>query len=73
MRFVFDKDSWLEVRDRDNKVVFSTVWWRRNRWCPATARCRWSSAAPRACGFLARSTRRSGTATKGDVSTLVLK
>ena len=23
MRFVFDKDSWLEVRDRDNKVVFS--------------------------------------------------
>jgi len=23
MRFLFDKDSWLEVRDRDNKVVFS--------------------------------------------------
>lgn len=23
MRFVFDKESWLEVRDRDNKVVFS--------------------------------------------------
>lgn len=23
MRFVFDKDSWLEVRDRDNKLVFS--------------------------------------------------
>ncbi len=23
MRFQFDKDSWLEVRDRDNKVVFS--------------------------------------------------
>lgn len=23
MRFIFDKDSWLEVRDRDNKVVFS--------------------------------------------------
>ena len=23
MRFVFDKDSWLQVRDRDNKVVFS--------------------------------------------------
>lgn len=23
MRFVFDKESWLEVRDRDNKLVFS--------------------------------------------------
>jgi len=23
MRFVFEKESWLEVRDRDNKVVFS--------------------------------------------------
>lgn len=23
MRFLFDKESWLEVRDRDNKVVFS--------------------------------------------------
>lgn len=23
MRFLFEKDSWLEVRDRDNKVVFS--------------------------------------------------
>lgn len=23
MRFVFDKESWLEVRDRDNKVIFS--------------------------------------------------
>jgi len=23
MRFIFDKESWLEVRDRDNKVVFS--------------------------------------------------
>jgi len=23
LRFVFDKDSWIEVRDRDNKVVFS--------------------------------------------------
>ena len=23
LRFVFDKDSWLEVRDRDNKVLFS--------------------------------------------------
>lgn len=23
LRFVFDKDSWLEVRDRNNKVVFS--------------------------------------------------
>ncbi|WP_265944035.1 DUF4115 domain-containing protein [Dechloromonas sp. A34] len=23
MRFVFDKDSWLEVRNRDNKLVFS--------------------------------------------------
>lgn len=23
MRFVFEKDSWLEVRDRDNKIVFS--------------------------------------------------
>jgi cytoskeleton protein RodZ len=23
MRFLFDKDSWLEVRDRENKVVFS--------------------------------------------------
>ena len=23
MRFLFDKDSWLEVRDRDNKVVFA--------------------------------------------------
>jgi len=23
MRFVFDKESWLEVRDRDNKQVFS--------------------------------------------------
>ncbi|MDP2881563.1 MAG: DUF4115 domain-containing protein [Azonexus sp.] len=23
MRFLFEKDSWLEVRDRDNKIVFS--------------------------------------------------
>lgn len=23
LRFVFDKDSWIEVRDRDNKAVFS--------------------------------------------------
>jgi len=23
MRFVFDKESWLEVRDRDNKLIFS--------------------------------------------------
>lgn len=23
MRFLFDKDSWVEVRDRDNKIVFS--------------------------------------------------
>jgi cytoskeleton protein RodZ len=23
MRFLFEKDSWLEVRDRDNKVIFS--------------------------------------------------
>ena len=23
MRFLFEKDSWLEVRDRDNKLVFS--------------------------------------------------
>lgn len=23
LRFLFDKDSWIEVRDRDNKVVFS--------------------------------------------------
>mgnify|MGYP002776562687 FL=1 len=23
MRFLFDKESWIEVRDRDNKVVFS--------------------------------------------------
>ncbi|MGE5470789.1 MAG: helix-turn-helix domain-containing protein [Bacteroidota bacterium] len=23
MRFVFDKESWVEVRDRDNKVIFS--------------------------------------------------
>lgn len=23
MRFIFDKESWLEVRDRDNKLVFS--------------------------------------------------
>jgi cytoskeleton protein RodZ len=23
MRFVFDKESWLEVRDRDNRLIFS--------------------------------------------------
>jgi len=23
MRFLFEKDSWLEVRDRDNKIIFS--------------------------------------------------
>lgn len=23
LRFLFDKDSWIEVRDRDNKVIFS--------------------------------------------------
>ena len=23
MRFIFDKESWLEVRDRDNKLIFS--------------------------------------------------
>lgn len=23
MRFLFDKDSWVEVRDRDNKIIFS--------------------------------------------------
>jgi len=23
LRFLFDKESWIEVRDRDNKVVFS--------------------------------------------------
>lgn len=25
MRFLFEKDSWLEVRDRDNKIVFSQM------------------------------------------------
>jgi cytoskeleton protein RodZ len=23
LRFLFDKESWIEVRDRDNKIIFS--------------------------------------------------
>ena len=74
LRFVFEKESWVEVRDRDSKVIFSQRGTaglsRRYR---AMVHFRWSSVSPRGQTVLACQVVDLVPHTRGDVARLVLE